>query len=113
MSHIVVFNVVVLLVYNIVFVNAIGPLSFGVGVGTAKCEPSLTTASGPYATHKGNFFDSNQKAAMFHRYYNNDIFDGAANGQYCSGDLIFEDTFDVFDLRKWEHENTLSGNGVS
>lgn len=37
----------------------------------------------------------------------------AATGQYCSGDLIFEDTFDLFDLRKWQHENTLSGGGVS
>lgn len=36
-----------------------------------------------------------------------------ATGQYCSGDLIFEDTFDLFDLRKWQHDNTLSGNGVS
>lgn len=43
----------------------------------------------------------------------NDMFYATANGQYCSGDLIFEDTFDVFDLRKWQHENTLSGNGVS
>lgn len=46
---------IVLLVYLIVAANAIGPLSFGVGVGTAKCEPSVTTASGPYATHKGVF----------------------------------------------------------
>lgn len=37
----------------------------------------------------------------------------AASGQYCSGDLIFEDTFDIFDTRKWQHENTLSGGGVS
>lgn len=36
-----------------------------------------------------------------------------ATGQYCSGDLIFEDTFDSFDLKKWQHENTLSGGGVS
>lgn len=34
-------------------------------------------------------------------------------GQYCSGDLIFEDTFDLFDVRKWQHEITLAGNGVS
>lgn len=37
----------------------------------------------------------------------------SASGQYCSGDLIFEDTFDIFDTRKWQHENTLSGGGVS
>lgn len=36
-----------------------------------------------------------------------------ATGPYCSGDLIFEDTFDIFDTRKWQHENTLSGDGVS
>lgn len=36
-----------------------------------------------------------------------------ASGQYCSGDLIFEDTFDIFDTRKWQHENTLAGGGVS
>lgn len=71
------------------FVTAIGPLgSFGVGVGSPKCELSLTTASGSYVVHK-------------------------ATGQFCSGDLIFEDTFDMFDLRKWQHENTLAGNGVS
>lgn len=68
--------------------TAIGPLgSFGVGVGSSKCELSLTTASGSYVVHK-------------------------PSGQFCSGDLIFEETFDIFDLRKWEHENTLAGNGV-
>lgn len=35
-------------------VSAIGPLGgFGVGVGSSKCEPSITTASGTYAVHKG------------------------------------------------------------
>lgn len=35
-------------------VHAIGPLgTFGVGVASSKCEPSITTASGPYAVHKG------------------------------------------------------------
>lgn len=75
-----------LLVANI---QAIGPLStFGVGIinGVPKCDPSVTSASGSYVTHKGSF---------------------------CSGDLIFEDTFDIYDLRKWQHENTLSGGGVS
>lgn len=68
---------------------AIGPLgSFGVGVGSPKCELSLTTASGSYVVHK-------------------------PTGQFCSGDLIFEETFDIFDLRKWNHLNTLSGNNVS
>lgn len=34
-------------------------------------------------------------------------------GAFCSGDLIFEDTFDTFDVRKWQHENTLAGGSVS
>ncbi|XP_055316515.1 beta-1,3-glucan-binding protein-like [Sitodiplosis mosellana] len=73
--------------FFVISVQAIGPLgSFGVGVGAAKCEPSITTASGTYAMHK-------------------------ASGQYCSGDLIFEDAFDIFDTRKWQHENTLAGGG--
>lgn len=37
-------------------------------------------------------------------------------GTYCSGDVIFEDTFDKLDLKKWQHENTLAstlaGGGV-
>lgn len=33
--------------------------------------------------------------------------------QINSGQLIFEDNFDEFDLKRWEHENTLSGGGVS
>ncbi|XP_044270616.1 beta-1,3-glucan-binding protein-like [Tribolium madens] len=50
----------------------------------AQCDtPSPTTASG---TH-------------------------APAGPYCSGDLIFEDEFDEFDLKKWSHENTLGGGG--
>ncbi|XP_031636941.1 beta-1,3-glucan-binding protein-like [Contarinia nasturtii] len=85
MNAIVVLSIVC--AYIVCFVQAIGPLgTFGVGVGSSKCEPSITTASGTYAMHK-------------------------ASGQYCSGDLIFEDTFDIFDTRKWQHENTLSGDG--
>lgn len=46
---------VIIVVHLIGFAVGIGPLgAFGVGVGTAKCEPSLTTASGPYAVHKGD-----------------------------------------------------------
>lgn len=48
------------------------------------CEESPTTASGTFAPKK-----------------------------ICSGDLIFEDDFDKFDLKKWQHENTLAGGGVS
>lgn len=67
--------------------SAIGPIgSFGIGnLGKVpKCEPSPTTTSGTYGTHTGT---------------------------YCSGDVIFEDTFDKLDLKKWEHENTLAGGG--
>lgn len=42
--------------YFVISIHAIGPLgSFGVGVGSAKCEPSITTSSGTYAMHKGRF----------------------------------------------------------
>jgi hypothetical protein len=48
-----------------------------------RCIPSPTTVSG---TH-------------------------APTGRICSRDLIFEDNFDEFDLKKWNHENTLTGSG--
>lgn len=48
------------------------------------CEESRTTTSGTFAPKK-----------------------------FCSGDLIFEDDFDTFNLKKWQHENTLAGGGVS
>ncbi|XP_060532942.1 beta-1,3-glucan-binding protein-like [Cylas formicarius] len=35
----------------------------------------------------------------------------AVQGTICPGDVIFEETFDTFDLRKWSHEITLSGGG--
>ena len=31
----------------------------------------------------------------------------------CSGDLIFNDEFDTFDLLTWNHEKTAGGGGVS
>lgn len=65
---------------------AIGPLGT-FGVGNTKCDPSMTTSSGTMAIPK-----SKERPT-----------------QHCAGDLIFEDTFDIFDLRKWQHENTLSG----
>lgn len=47
----------ILISSHIVMVQAIGPLgSFGVGVGSSKCDPSITTASGTYAVHKGKAF---------------------------------------------------------
>lgn len=70
--------------------SAIGPLGT-FGVGTAKCDPSMTTSSGTFSVPKPKDRPT----------------------QHCAGDLIFEDTFDMFDLRKWQHENTLSGGRVS
>lgn len=51
----------------------------------AACTESITTVSGPYAPKE----------------------------KICSGEIIFEDNFDKLDLRKWQHENTLTGGGVS
>lgn len=36
-----------------------------------------------------------------------------APSKICSGDLIFSDTFETFDLKRWTHEKTLAGGGVS
>lgn len=48
-------------------------------------EKSITTASGTFVSSK----------------------------DYCRGQLIFEDNFDDFDLRKWQHEISLTGSAVS
>jgi len=45
-----------------------------------QCQPSVTVASGTKAP-----------------------------AQICSGDLIFEDNFDHFDLKTWQHEINLAG----
>ena len=37
----------------------------------------------------------------------------APTSEICSGDLIFEDNFDDFNLQKWNHEITVGGGGVS
>lgn len=50
-----------------------------------KCKDSVTTASG---TH-------------------------APKGPYHSGQLIFEDHFNSFNLDVWKHEISLGGGGVS
>lgn len=34
-----------------------------------------------------------------------------AAGSFCSGDLIFEDNFDVLDTEKWRHDVTMGGGG--
>lgn len=49
------------------------------------CVQSETTASGPYAP----------------------------KGPYCSGDLIFQEEFNDFDLKLWHHEITLAGGHVN
>lgn len=30
---------------------------------------------------------------------------------FCSGDLIFEENFNTFDLTKWDHAETMAGGG--
>ncbi|CAH1155649.1 unnamed protein product [Phaedon cochleariae] len=37
----------------------------------------------------------------------------APKGVICSGSLIFEDDFEVFDFKKWQHVKTLGGGGNS
>lgn len=53
--------------------------------GNDICTPSETTASGPYAP----------------------------KGPFCSGELIFEEEFNDFDLNLWHHAITLNGGYVS
>jgi hypothetical protein len=50
----------------------------------AECVPSVTTAIGTKAP-----------------------------AAFCSGDLIFNEEFNVFDLSTWNHEKTAAGGGVS
>lgn len=52
------------------------------GKATAACNPTPTTAKGTHAP-----------------------------SNFCSGDLIFEDNFDEFDLTKWQHAVTMAGGG--
>lgn len=62
--------------------HALSPKKLSIG---AKCDPSVTTASGS----------------------------SAPTGVICPGDLIFEDNFNSLSNAVWEHENTLGGGGVS
>lgn len=49
-----VLSVICVIAHFVIAVRAIGPLgAFGVSVGSSKCDPSITTASGTYAIHKG------------------------------------------------------------
>lgn len=36
-----------------------------------------------------------------------------SGGQYCQGQLIFEDNFDEFNFKKWQHEISFTGSAVS
>lgn len=36
-----------------------------------------------------------------------------APSEICSGDIIFQDEFDSLDFKRWQHEQTLGGGGVS
>lgn len=46
------------------------------------CNPSVTTVSGTHAP-----------------------------SNFCSGDLIFEDNFNILDQSRWKHEVSLAGGG--
>lgn len=41
------------------------------------------------------------------------IVNGDVSKKFCSGDLIFQDDFNEFNLKRWRHERTLAGGGVS
>lgn len=72
---------------NLFFVVlALGEQAAGASV---KCEKTVTTA-----TLSGLKKSSSEK-------------------KVCSGDLIFEETFDNFDLDVWTHDSTFNGDGVS
>lgn len=82
----------------------------GIAVGAKKCEPSVTTASGTHVLESSLVHKSGPSSGI-----GGGVSGVGANtaGPFCSGDLIFEDTFDTFDLRKWQHESTLAGGSVS
>lgn len=56
---------------------------------SVKCEKTITTA-----TLSGLKKSSSEK-------------------KVCSGDLVFEETFDSFDLDIWAHDSTFNGDKVS
>jgi hypothetical protein len=55
-----------------------------VAAASSDCVPSVTTAIGTKAP-----------------------------ATICSGELIFDEEFDTFDLSTWGHEKTAAGGGVS
>lgn len=56
-------------------------LSLAISVNS-QCNPTVTTAGGPLAPPT-----------------------------VCSGQLLFEDTFETLDTTKWRHDRTLAGGG--
>lgn len=60
----------------------------GVRGASTKCEKTVTTAS------LSGFKKS------------------SGDKKLCAGDLIFEDSFDNFDLDVWTHDMTFNGDGV-
>lgn len=90
--------------------SAIGPPFAGLGVGgitgNKKCEPSPTTASGSHVLHSANSNVGSTSSSS------SSSSSTIAPPTFCSGELIFEDTFDTFDVRKWQHESTLAGGSV-
>lgn len=51
----------------------------------SQCQPTLTTASGRYRPQ----------------------------GTLCHNQVIFDETFDWFNMDLWEHEENMNGGGVS
>lgn len=78
------------LVTLVVFLSTLAPstwAAFRPRDSKLKCEPSLTTISGLHGT-------------------------AAPGTQLCSGDLVFEDNFDILDFETWEHEITMASGAV-
>jgi hypothetical protein len=75
-------------------------------VVSGKCEKSITTISGTKAPTS----ECNSP-----KIFDDFLFISLLNFQdpFCSGDLVFEDTFNDLNFETWEHENTLAGGGVS
>lgn len=75
--------------FNLVTLLAISAPAFGAfrpRDSKLKCEPSLTTISGQHGTI-------------------------APGTPLCSGDLVFEDNFDILD-ETWQHEITMASGTV-
>lgn len=73
--------------FNLFFLVALAFVA-AVGGASTKCEKTVTTAS----------LSASKKPT--------------SEKKVCSGDLIFEETFDSFDLDVWQHDITLNGDQV-